>query len=158
MASLPSESSEGSFSAPSTIHTFSGFLFDLDGTIIDSTEAITKHWQRYALLLLHMQAYEQSPSSRHVVGEVKVPSIPLSQPPAERFELNVSERLGRELGFDAETLLRTSHGRRSIDTLRILAPDKATWECKTSRMFLRFMSSTYSGFYRRFVSRRLDTH
>lgn len=24
---------------------FDGFLFDMDGTIIDSTEAVVKHWQ-----------------------------------------------------------------------------------------------------------------
>jgi len=25
--------------------TFDGFLFDMDGTIIDSTEAVVKHWE-----------------------------------------------------------------------------------------------------------------
>ena len=39
------------------------------------------------------------------------------------------KRLGAELNFDAEVLLATSHGRRSIDTLRILAPEKASWDC-----------------------------
>lgn len=29
-----------------------------------------------------------------------------------------------------ELILETSHGRRSIDTLKILAPEKANWECK----------------------------
>ena len=27
-------------------HTFAGFLFDLDGTIIDTTDAVTKHWEK----------------------------------------------------------------------------------------------------------------
>jgi hypothetical protein len=27
-------------------------------------------------------------------------------------------------------ILKTSHGRRSIDVLSILAPDKANWDCK----------------------------
>ena len=27
-------------------HTFAGFLFDLDGTIIDTLEAIGKHWTK----------------------------------------------------------------------------------------------------------------
>ena len=34
------------FTGQSENHTFAGFLFDLDGTIIDTTEAITKHWQK----------------------------------------------------------------------------------------------------------------
>lgn len=31
-------------SAPITA-SFDGFLFDMDGTIIDSTPAVVKHWQ-----------------------------------------------------------------------------------------------------------------
>jgi glycerol 3-phosphatase-1 len=27
-------------------HTFDGILFDLDGTIVDSTNAIIKHWHK----------------------------------------------------------------------------------------------------------------
>lgn len=38
------------FSAPQTRVTFSGLLFDMDGTIIDSTEAVVQHWTRYELL------------------------------------------------------------------------------------------------------------
>ena len=33
-----------SFCAPPEVHSFSGLLFDLDGTLVDSTEAIVKHW------------------------------------------------------------------------------------------------------------------
>ncbi|KAI6785576.1 2-deoxyglucose-6-phosphate phosphatase [Emericellopsis cladophorae] len=62
--------------------TFDGFLFDMDGTIIDSTPAIVKHW----------------------------------------------ENLGGDIGVDPATILATSHGRRSIDVLKILAPEKANWE------------------------------
>ncbi|EOO02446.1 putative glycerol-3-phosphate phosphatase protein [Phaeoacremonium minimum UCRPA7] len=61
---------------------FHGFLFDMDGTIIDSTEAVVKHW--------------------HTVGN--------------------------EIGVEPEVILQTSHGRRSIDILKILAPEKANWE------------------------------
>ncbi|KAK2936063.1 HAD hydrolase, subfamily IA [Fusarium oxysporum f. sp. vasinfectum] len=57
--------------------TFDGFLFDMDGTIIDSTEAVVKHWETRC-------------------------------PP--------------------EVILETSHGRRSIDILKILAPEKANWD------------------------------
>lgn len=32
------------FSAPPSTHYFDGLLFDFDGTIIDSTDAIVKHW------------------------------------------------------------------------------------------------------------------
>ncbi|PSR76568.1 haloacid dehalogenase-like hydrolase [Coniella lustricola] len=70
------------YSAPPTRLTFDGFLFDMDGTIIDSTSAIEKHWQT----------------------------------------------IGSEIGVDPDVILETSHGRRSIDTLKILAPEKANWE------------------------------
>ncbi|EEH21124.2 hypothetical protein PABG_03355 [Paracoccidioides brasiliensis Pb03] len=71
-----------SFSAPTQAYSFDGLLFDFDGTIVDSTEAIVKHWYR----------------------------------------------LGSELNLDPETILKTSHGRRSIDVLKIIAPHKANWE------------------------------
>lgn len=40
--------------------------------------------------------------------------------------------LGKEIGVPGETILETSHGRRSIDVLGLLAPDKANWDyvCK----------------------------
>ncbi|KEY70637.1 hypothetical protein S7711_02240 [Stachybotrys chartarum IBT 7711] len=65
---------------------FDGFLFDMDGTIIDSTPAVVKHWTN----------------------------------------------IGKEIGVPGEVILETSHGRRSIDVLQILAPEKANWEyvCK----------------------------
>ncbi|KAI6086251.1 HAD-like protein [Hypoxylon rubiginosum] len=62
--------------------TFKGLLFDMDGTIIDSTAAVVKHW--------------------HTVGN--------------------------EIGVDPEVILQTSHGRRSIDMLKVLSPEKANWE------------------------------
>ncbi|KAL5045793.1 hypothetical protein BDW71DRAFT_208057 [Aspergillus fruticulosus] len=36
----------GSFSAPSQVLTFDGLLSDFDGTIVDSTDAIVKHWHK----------------------------------------------------------------------------------------------------------------
>ncbi|CAI4216255.1 unnamed protein product [Parascedosporium putredinis] len=54
----------------------------MDGTIIDSTPAVIKHWHR----------------------------------------------IGNEIGVSPEVILQTSHGRRSIDILKILAPEKANWE------------------------------
>ena len=49
-------------------------------------------------------------------------------------------RLGKELNFDSEVLLATSHGRRSIDTLKLLAPEKANWDCK---FFLLLLTDAY---------------
>ncbi|KAK6212917.1 haloacid dehalogenase-like hydrolase [Colletotrichum tabaci] len=71
-----------SYTAPPQRIAFDGFLFDMDGTIIDSTEAVVKHW--------------------HTVGN--------------------------EIGVAPDVILETSHGRRSIDILKILAPEKANWE------------------------------
>ncbi|CAK7268101.1 DL-glycerol-3-phosphatase [Sporothrix epigloea] len=73
---------EPSYTGPSVQVTFDGFLFDMDGTIIDSTDAVVKHW--------------------HTVGN--------------------------EIGVAPEVILETSHGRRSIDILKILAPEKANWD------------------------------
>ncbi|SPQ18858.1 2f572088-4021-4212-981e-fa3fe7639161 [Thermothielavioides terrestris] len=76
------EPAEPAFSAPPEVVAFDGLLFDMDGTIIDSTDAVVKHW--------------------HAIG--------------------------KEIGVDPEVILQTSHGRRSIDTLQIIAPEKATPE------------------------------
>ncbi|KAF2198685.1 HAD-like protein [Delitschia confertaspora ATCC 74209] len=37
---------ETSFSAAAEVHTFHGLLFDMDGTIIDSTDAVVKNWYK----------------------------------------------------------------------------------------------------------------
>lgn len=44
--------------------------------------------------------------------------------------------IGKEIGVDPQVILETSHGRRSIDTLKILAPEKANWECKFFNIIL----------------------
>ncbi|KAK8089636.1 HAD-like protein [Apiospora hydei] len=71
-----------SYTAPPVKVGFRGLLFDMDGTIIDSTAAVVNHW--------------------HTVGA--------------------------EIGVDPKVILQTSHGRRSIDMLKVLAPEKANWE------------------------------
>ncbi|KOS18973.1 Glycerol-1-phosphate phosphohydrolase 2 [Escovopsis weberi] len=76
MGSLPD------YSLPPQQVTLSGFLFDMDGTLIDSTPAVIKHWTT----------------------------------------------IGNELGVDPQVILQTSHGRRSIDVLQIIAPERANWE------------------------------
>ncbi|KAI1753897.1 HAD-like protein [Xylaria castorea] len=78
------------YAAPPETVAFHGLLFDMDGTIIDSTAAVVKHW--------------------HTIG--------------------------KEIGVDPEVILQTSHGRRSIDMLKLLAPEKATLE------YVRHMEST----------------
>ncbi|KAF3483233.1 uncharacterized protein GIQ15_02557 [Arthroderma uncinatum] len=77
--------SVGPFTGPRISLTFDGLLFDFDGTIVDSTAAVVKHW--------------------HIIGQ--------------------------EIGVDPKVILETSHGRRSIDMLKILAPERANWECKS---------------------------
>lgn len=42
-----------------------------------------------------------------------------------------SESIGNEIGVDPNVILQTSHGRRSIDILKDLDPNKANWECKS---------------------------
>ncbi|KAF4307208.1 hypothetical protein GTA08_BOTSDO05059 [Botryosphaeria dothidea] len=41
---MPHIQEELKFSAPPEVHQFAGILLDMDGTIIDSTDAIVKHW------------------------------------------------------------------------------------------------------------------
>ena len=38
------------FIGPPEIDKFAGILVDMDGTIVDSTDAIVKHWHKYVLL------------------------------------------------------------------------------------------------------------
>ncbi|KAK6443191.1 DL-glycerol-3-phosphatase [Oleoguttula sp. CCFEE 5521] len=73
---------DNNFSAPAEVHDFAALLFDMDGTIIESTPAIIKYWQG----------------------------------------------VGRDIGVDGDVILETSHGRRSIDVLSMLCPEKANWD------------------------------
>ncbi|KZL73878.1 glycerol-3-phosphate phosphatase [Colletotrichum tofieldiae] len=65
---------------------FDGFLLDMDGTMIDTTAAVIKHWAD----------------------------------------------VGKQIGVDPGLILETSHGRRSMDVLKIVAPDFATWDYEVS--------------------------
>ncbi|KAI1931390.1 DL-glycerol-3-phosphatase [Ophidiomyces ophidiicola] len=87
-------------SRPHQTHVFDGLLFDFDGTIVDSTAGC------YCETLAKVR---------------------------DTFVLIVSSfsrgsRLGLEIGVDPAVILATSHGRRSIDVLKIYAPEKASWE------------------------------
>jgi glycerol 3-phosphatase-1 len=52
-------------------------------------------------------------------------------------------RIGKEIGVSPETILKTSHGRRSIDVLKILAPERANWECMLSYSNPLFKKGNY---------------
>lgn len=38
-------------------------------------------------------------------------------------------RIGNQFGVDPEVILKTSHGRRTIDVMKDFAPDQANWDC-----------------------------
>ena len=84
-------------------HIFAGILFDMDGTIIDSTDAIVKHWHKCILF-----------------GRTLCTKC---------IKLTVC-RIGKELGIDPAVILQSSHGRRSIDTFQLYDASKANWECE----------------------------
>jgi len=67
---------ESSFRPHEILQAFSGVLFDMDGTLIDSTNAIVKFWKE----------------------------------------------IGQIYGIDPQTILATSHGRRSIDVFKQIDP------------------------------------
>ena len=77
-----------------------------DGTLVDSTEAIVKHWHKSRLSL---PARENHATDRH------------------------HPRIGSEIGVDPAVILQASHGRRSIETLQLYDPSKANWECAYSQ-------------------------
>lgn len=37
---------DAGFTAPPSLHEFEAFLFDMDGTIIDSTAAVVQYWHQ----------------------------------------------------------------------------------------------------------------
>lgn len=41
----------------------------------------------------------------------------------------IFRRIGKELGVDANVILASAHGRRSIDTLQLYDSNKANWDC-----------------------------
>lgn len=48
---MSSDRKQPAFTAPIERHTFAGVLLDLDGTLVDSKDAITKHWHKYLNLI-----------------------------------------------------------------------------------------------------------
>jgi hypothetical protein len=103
-SSTPVQADEDFTGAP-FVRSFAGLLFDMDGTIIDSTNAIVKHWEM------------------HVAPHVQVHQL---------HQLTcAANRIGRQYGVDPKVILATSHGRRSIDVFKQIDPSRATWDCKS---------------------------
>lgn len=59
----------------------------------------------------------------HAHPAMKAEARPMGMSPTN------SPRIGDELGVDPKTILATSHGRRSIDTLKLYDPSRANWDC-----------------------------
>jgi hypothetical protein len=109
--SMGSSTNNEPFSAPPVQADFDGILFDMDGTLVDSTSAVVKHWHTWVLSGRH-----QKKDSSRLADEA------------------LARRIGTEIGVDPDLILQTSHGRRSIDTLKVIAPEKANWDCMSRVM------------------------
>lgn len=103
----------------------------MDGTIIDSTDAIIKHWHKY------VRPPRSAPPKN---SRLAVPSLERSERDgvgvsnrSRRANLTGALRIGDELGVDPNVILATSHGRRSIDVMKEYDPSKATLECRCKR-------------------------
>lgn len=114
-------SAHGSYSAPPFTITVDGLLFDFDGTIVDSTDGTSLC---YASVLTNMLTIPP----RIAIVKHWHKFVTLSG--TRRSWLTDSRRLAEELGVDPKTILATSHGRRSIDTLALYDKSKANWDCK----------------------------
>lgn len=97
---MPSIDDGPAFTSPAETHYFEGLLFDMDGTIIDSTNAIVKHWHR---------------------------SVPYLR--QSHISSLICRSVSKELGVDPGAILAASHGRRTIDVIKLYDESKANWEC-----------------------------
>ncbi len=43
---MPADEGKDGFTAPPETCSFAALLIDMDGTVVDSTEAIVKHWHK----------------------------------------------------------------------------------------------------------------
>lgn len=57
-----------------------------------------------------------------------LPAKPPFSDPSSLIPNYYDLRIGREIGVDPEVILATSHGRRSIDVLKIYEPKLANWD------------------------------
>lgn len=100
------EKQEALFTAQMETHSFAGILLDLDGTLVDSTNAVVKHWHKSV--------------DSAALQDVNMPSMLMF------------DRIGKEVGVDPNVILASAHGRRSIDTLQLYDPSKANWDCQST--------------------------
>ena len=127
------------FSAPPQEVTFSGLLFDMDGTIIDSTEAVVKHWHMFVLQLYSLLFQGHSfkiPACFFYFVMLEGGFLSSYSYKFKWLTAVFSKSIGNEIGVDPNVILQTSHGRRSIDILKDIDPSKANWECKIFQPYL----------------------
>lgn len=104
---MSSDIKQPAFTAPIERQTFAGVLLDLDGTLVDSKDAIIKHWHK-------------SFNLTKLAGTIHDFML---------IFFSFPRRIGKELGIDPNVILASAHGRRSIDTIKLYNPDKADWDC-----------------------------
>jgi len=99
---------DNNFSAAAEVVDFSALLFDMDGTIIESTPAIVKYWQETGREI-------GVDGDGKIISQLYLSFVYISRGGLMKCRI---------------VILQTSHGRRSIDVLKILCPERANWECK----------------------------
>ncbi|KAL4989678.1 HAD-like domain-containing protein [Aspergillus falconensis] len=114
----------GSFSAPSQVLTFDGLLSDFDGTIVDSTDAIVKHWHKIGAEL----GVDPKAILATSHGRRSIDTLQLYDPGKANWEYvsYVEGLIPKEYGSDAVEI----PGARSI--LAALEESGATWGVVTS--------------------------
>lgn len=112
------------FSAPRSIYIFSGLLFDFDGTIIDSTDAIVKHW--------HTLGGELGVDPNVILatshGRRSIDVLQLYDPSKANWDYvsEVEGRIPREWGQDAAEI----PGARQV--LEVMERENVPWAVVTS--------------------------
>ncbi|KAB8238876.1 HAD-like domain-containing protein [Aspergillus alliaceus] len=90
---------QGSFSAPPQVLTFDGLLSDFDGTIIDSTDAIVKHWHKVGAEL----GVDPNVILATSHGRRSIDTLQLYDPKLANWEYvsQIEGRIPKEYGSDA---------------------------------------------------------
>lgn len=85
--------SQPDYTHPPQQVSFAGFLFDMDGTIIDSTPAIVKHWHKYVPCTTHTSLFSLSIANNTAELATKLASLPkLSSRRLMAAEVSTSSR------------------------------------------------------------------
>ncbi|KAL9116927.1 MAG: hypothetical protein Q9187_006544 [Circinaria calcarea] len=97
-----SGAAEPSKGLPET-HAFAGILFDLDGTLIDSTDAIVKHWHKSAFLLGNEMGVDPEVILATAHGRRSIDTLRLYDPSKANWEYvsHVEGLIPKEFGADA---------------------------------------------------------